>query len=122
MAIRGIFHFHSVEIADAKLSGCQELSLRSRAQAMIRSHSDTSLEGWYACRDKDCSCILGPLDNDSFSGEIDREISSERTCPVCGTTISMSLRIVYASLRVLSSKLAYAKKNEGDGRTGAKMK
>ena len=100
MAIRGIFHFHSVEIADAKLSGCQELSLRSRAQAMRRSHSDTSLEGWYACRDEDCSCILGPLDNDSFSGEIDREIEivSERSCPVCGTTISMWSRVVYAFL------------------------
>ena len=100
MAIRGIFHFHSVEIADAKLSGCQELSLRSRAQAMRRSHSDTPLQGWYACRDADCSSILGPLDNNSFSGEIDREryIVSERTCPVCGTTISMWSRVVYAFL------------------------
>ena len=100
MAIRGIFQFE--EIVDAKLSGCQALCLRPRAQAMRRSHSDSSLAGWYDCRDQHCSCMLGPLDSLSFDGKNDRliYISSERTCPRCGTTESMDSRIVYALLSI----------------------
>ena len=100
MAFRGIFQFNSEEIVDAQLSGCQALSLRPRAQAMRRSHSDSSLAGWHDCRDKDCSCMLGPLDSHSFDGENDRliYISLERTCPVCGTIISTNSRVIYAHL------------------------
>ena len=102
MAIRGIFDHE--EIVDAKLSGCQALCLRHRAQAMRRSHSDSSLAsaGWYDCRDKHCNCMLGPLDRSPLDGENDRliYISSERTCPRCGTTVSMASRIlnVYLSM------------------------
>ena len=101
MAIRGIFQFE--EILDAKLSGCQALCLRPRAQAMRRSHSDSSLAGWYDCRDQHCSCMLGPLDSLSFDGKNDRliYISSERTCPVCGTTTSTHSRAFYAYLSLL---------------------
>ena len=92
-----------VRLAEQHMSGCQALCLRHRAQAMRRSHSDSSLAGWCDCRDKHCNCMLGPLDTWEFDGANDRliYISSERMCPRCGTTTSTHLRIDYA-LKILS--------------------
>ena len=77
MAVRGIFGFGSHEMVDARIGGCQAPNLRFRAQALRRAQSDSSYDGWYACRDQDCSHLLGPMD---------RVSPAEAACPECGTT------------------------------------
>ena len=83
MAVRGIFGFYSPEMVDAWIAGCQAPNLRLRAQALRRAQSDSSLDGWHVCRDKDCSHLLGPMDRVAPAEGL---CPDEGESPECGTT------------------------------------
>ena len=99
MTLRGIFGFRSFETTDARLSGCQGLTLRRRAQAMRRSQSDGALAGGFPCRDERCGHFLGPLDTISLDGKFEADLDCERECPIVGTTCSLRLRVILAVVR-----------------------
>ena len=103
MAIRGIFP--AEEITEAHMAGCRAPSLRSRAQSMRRSRSDSSLAGLYECRDEVCNYVLGPLDCLFWPSAHNRFMHADdeftdRICPCCGTTISMFSRVIHALITI----------------------